>query len=179
MQISGKQWIAVGLTSFAAYEVSKCFMQGTSYASIAKIALSLFGSAAVMYANQTPKPKKKVSDETLDKAKMSLQQVLQADATPTEVKEMFKAVGIDVDEIDAGKSDKLALMAGYGTLSMIYRYLDVADDKEKRYWQLFMEDMKAIEKRPSILENESNVKNSIVSTHPTRETPFTRFKDNW
>ena len=95
------------------------------------------------------------------------------------MEEMFKACGIDTDDIDAGKSDKLALMCGYGTLSMVYRYLDVADDKEQRYWSLFKEDMKAIEKRPAILGKETNVKNSIVGTYPTRETPFTRFSDNW
>lgn len=95
------------------------------------------------------------------------------------MEEKFRSCGIDTDTIVSGKDKLLVFICGLGVLSMIYRTIDVADDKEVRYWDLFIKEIKDICDSPSILANETNVKNSIVGTYPTRETPFTRFTDNW
>jgi len=51
MQISGKQVGSLALLSFAAYEGCKLYTQGTSYTGITKIALSLIGTGALLYAD--------------------------------------------------------------------------------------------------------------------------------
>ena len=63
---------------------------------------------------------------------------------------------------------------------MIYRVIDTADDKESRYWTLFMEEVNFICKKPASLNAIVADKTSVTDTYPTtRDLPFERGVDNW
>ncbi len=95
------------------------------------------------------------------------------------MEEKFKSCGVDTDNIDSGKDKLLVFICGLGVLSMVYRTIDVADDKESRYWNLFLAEVKDVCDNPAILQNADVITESVADTYPSREPPFTRKTDNW